>query len=333
MIGATVAAAVALLAAQQAHPLRKSDLIRLLSGSTFSQDEIAGMVRRTCLSFAPSGRDRADFTALGASVGVLREIDACARRTTATATASPRATRATLPGKALPKPSSPAAPLPAPRAPPTPSPAAPPPATPSPTHTGFVAGTSQHGIVGTKLALPLVFQALDEQGTAVRGQGVTFTARNARVDPAATVTDTGGRARVEVTLGTEARAAVVSATVGAFSKSVSITPAAGPPAELVVVCRGERVEDRLALPVDSPSVLAVTARDAYGNGVAITGGFRAATGDRHILRVRGVRADSAAASVTLDPAGPGSTALQLQWLGVRLNFTVTVAPGAARRGC
>jgi hypothetical protein len=330
VIGATVAATVALLAAQQAHPLRKSDLIRLLSGSTFSQDEIAGMVRRTCLSFAPSGRDRADFTALGASVGVLREIDVCARRNTATAAAL---ARAPLPGKALPKTSPAAAPLPATRSPTTPSPAAPPPATPAPTHTGFVAGSSQHGLVGTKLPLPLVFQALDEQGTPVRGQGVTFTARNARVEPAATVTDTGGRARVEVTLGTEARAAVVTATVGAFSKSVSITPAAGPPAELVVVCRGERAEDRLALPVDSPSVLAVTARDAYGNGLAITGGLRAATGDRHILRVRGVRADSAAASVTLDPAGPGSTALQLQWLGVRLNFTVTVAPGAARRGC
>jgi len=121
--------------------------------------------------------------------------------------------------------------------------------------------------------------------------------------------------------------------VGAFSKSVSFTPAAGPPAELVVLCRGERAEDRLAVPVDSPTVLAVTARDAYGNGLTIAGGLRAATGDRHILRVRGVRADSAAATVTLDPAGPGSTALQLQWLGVRLNFTVTVSPGAARRGC
>jgi len=192
---------------------------------------------------------------------------------------------------------------------------------------------SQHGIVGTKLSLPLVFQALDEQGAPVRGQAVSFAAHNARVDPAATVTDTGGRARVEVTLGTEARAAVVTATVGAFSKSVSFTPAPGPPAELVVVCRGERAEDRLALPADSPTVLAVTARDAYGNGLAVAGGLRAATGDRHILRVRGVRPDSDAATVTLDPAGPGSTALQLQWLGVRLNYTVTVAPGAARRGC
>ncbi len=99
------------------------------------------------------------------------------------------------------------------------------------------------------------------------------------------------------------------------------------------MCRGERAEERLALPADSPTVLAVTARDAYGNGLAVAGGLRAATGDRHILRVRGVRPDSAVATVTLDPAGPGSTALQLQWLGVRLNYTVTVAPGAARRGC
>jgi hypothetical protein len=317
VIGPFVAATVALLAAQQAHPLRKSDLIRLLSGSTFSQEEIAGMVRRTCLSFAPSGRDRADFTALGASAAVLKEIDTCARRDTTA-----------LPRKALPKTT-----LPAASSPVTPSPVTPKPATPSPNRTGFVAGMSQHGIVGTKLSLPLVFQALDEQGAPVRGQAVSFAAHNARVDPAATATDTGGRARVEVTLGTEARAAVVTATVGAFSKSVSFTPAPGPPAELVVVCRGERAEDRLALPADSPTVLAVTARDAYGNGVAVAGGLRAATGDRHILRVRGVRPDSAAATVTLDPAGPGSTALQLQWLGVRLNYTVTVAPGAARRGC
>lgn len=323
MIGPFVAVTMALLAVQQAHPLRKSDLIRLLSGSTFSQEEIGGMVRRTCLSFAPSDRDRADFTALGATATVLHEIDACTRR--AQATASPSKT---LPTTAVPKTTSPVTPLPV-----TPSPATPKPPTPAATRTGFVAGMSQHGIVGTKLSLPLVFQALDEQGAPVRGQAVTFAAHNARVDPAATVTDTGGRARVEVTIGTEARAAVVTATVGAFSKSVSFTPAAGPPAELVVVCRGEHAEDRLALPVDSPTVLAVTGRDAYGNNLTVAGGLRAATGDRHILRVRGVRADSGGATVTLDPAGPGSTALQLQWLGVRLNYTVTVAPGAARRGC
>src|SRR5260221_6946087 len=234
------------------------------------------MLRRTCLSCAPSGRDRADFTAVGASAAVLKEIDTCRRKATP------------LPAKTSPSPALPAAPSLV-----TPSPVTPQPATPSPTRTGFVAGMSQHGIVGTKLSLPLVFQALDEQGAPVRGQAVTFAAHNARVDPAATVTDTSGRARVEVTLGIEARAAVVTATVAAFSKSVSFTPAPGPPAELVVVCRGERAEDRLALPVDSPTVLAVTARDAYGNGVAVAGGLRAAPGDRHILRGRGGRPDSA----------------------------------------
>jgi len=332
VIAQVVVAALALLVSQQAHPLRKSDLIRLLSGSTFSQDEIAGMVRRTCLSFAPSGRDRADFASLGASAAILREIDACTRRDQARAAtpvpprrAPPAAARTSQPAPVVTR--APVAPAPGATVPVARPPSA------APGRTGFVAGMSQHGIVGTRLPLPLVFQALDEQGAPVRGQAVSFAARNARVEPVTTVTDTGGRARLEVTLGSEARAAVVTATVGAFSKSVSFTPAAGPPAELVVLCRGERAEDRLALPVDSPTVLAVSARDAYGNGVAVAAGLRAATGDRHILRVRGVRVDSAAATVTLDPAGPGSTALQVQWRSVRLNFTVTVAPGAARRGC
>ena len=319
-------AAVALVAALQGQPLRKSDLIRLLSGSTFSQDEIAAMVRRTCLSFTPSSRDRADFTSLGASPVVLREIDACTRRAQARAAAPPVVRRA-----------------PAPVAPPTvtPSPITRPAVTPpaavrvpaaAPSRTGFVGGTSQHGTVGTKLPLPLVFQALDEQGAPVRAQAVAFTARNARVEPAGAVTDSGGRARVEVTLGAEVRAAVVTATIGLVAKSVSFTPAPGPPAELVVLCRGERAEDRLALPVDSPTVLLVSARDAFGNAAAVAGGLRAAVGDRHILRVRDVRSDSGG-SVTLEPVGQGSTALQLQWSGVRVNFTATVAPGPARRGC
>src|SRR5438093_4517359 len=125
MIAQVVAATVTLLVSQQAHPLRKSDLIRLLSGSTFSQDEIAGMVRRTCLSFAPSGRDRADFTALGASAAVLKEIDTCGRKTTALPGAP-------LPRKALPTTSLPVTPHPAGPLPVTPPPATPIPATPHP---------------------------------------------------------------------------------------------------------------------------------------------------------------------------------------------------------
>src|SRR2546423_4177908 len=59
--------------------LRKTDLVRLLSGLTLAPDELAALIRRSCLSFTPTSRDRADFVALGAPPAVLREIDACAR--------------------------------------------------------------------------------------------------------------------------------------------------------------------------------------------------------------------------------------------------------------
>ncbi len=77
-------AALALLALAQPargqEPLRKTDLVRLLSGATLASDELAVLIRRNCLSFTPTGRDRADLAALGADSGVLREIDGCTHR-------------------------------------------------------------------------------------------------------------------------------------------------------------------------------------------------------------------------------------------------------------
>ena len=52
--------------AQTSEPLRKSDLIRLLSGGALSHREIADLIRRNCLSFTPTARDRTDLAALGA---------------------------------------------------------------------------------------------------------------------------------------------------------------------------------------------------------------------------------------------------------------------------
>jgi len=64
-------------------PLRKTDLVRLLSGLTLAPDELAALIHRRCLSFTPTSRDRADLVALGADPAVLREIDGCVRRATA----------------------------------------------------------------------------------------------------------------------------------------------------------------------------------------------------------------------------------------------------------
>ena len=52
--------------AQEAVPLHKGDLVRFLTGSTYSKPEIAAIVRRACLAFGPTTRDYQDFRGLGA---------------------------------------------------------------------------------------------------------------------------------------------------------------------------------------------------------------------------------------------------------------------------
>jgi hypothetical protein len=42
--------------AQSESALRKSDLVRYLTGTTYSKSEIAAIVRRNCLAFVPSAR-------------------------------------------------------------------------------------------------------------------------------------------------------------------------------------------------------------------------------------------------------------------------------------
>ena len=80
-----VGAARSAAAAQNTEPLRKTDLIRLLSGGTMSSAEIATLVQRNCLSFTPTARDRDNLTALGADSMLFARIDACNRRATAVA--------------------------------------------------------------------------------------------------------------------------------------------------------------------------------------------------------------------------------------------------------
>ena len=52
-------------------PLRKTDLVRLLSGVTLAPGELAALIHRSCLGFTPTSRDRADLVALGADRAVL----------------------------------------------------------------------------------------------------------------------------------------------------------------------------------------------------------------------------------------------------------------------
>ena len=296
-------------------PLRKSDLVRLLSGSVMSQEEMAQLVRRNCLSFTPTERDRADFQRLGAEAPVLAAVNACARRASRPAVTRPRVT--------APPPVAQSTPLPQP-----PPPRAPPPVHVSPDRSGFVAGGGQSGPAGQRLPRALVFEARDSAGKPLAGQTVTFTGINARIEPPSLATDVEGRVRVGVTLAERSGSAIVLAVAGDVEKQAAFRVTVGPVSQLVVACRASELSGRVVLRPDTVAELRVTARDAYGNGARLSG-LRAAVADARILRVQRIAEDSMAGTVVLRPDQAGTTSLAVIANGLRQYVTVTVPPRAA----
>ena len=69
--------------AQGTKPFLKTDVIRLLTAGGLSKRDIAVLVRRNCLAFRPTDRDRADLRAVGADSIVIAAVDECGRRQSA----------------------------------------------------------------------------------------------------------------------------------------------------------------------------------------------------------------------------------------------------------
>jgi hypothetical protein len=67
---------------QGGQPLRKADLVRLLATGSLTKPAIAALVRRNCVTFRPSARDRAELRTAGADDAVLGAIDQCLRART-----------------------------------------------------------------------------------------------------------------------------------------------------------------------------------------------------------------------------------------------------------
>lgn len=312
--------------AQGIAPLRKSDLVRLLSGSVMSQQEIAQLVRRNCLTFAPTERDRADLRRLGAEAPVLAAVDGCARRATRPTLASgptrPVATRPVV----TPPPPTPS-PTPSPT-PPSPAVRTPPAARVAADRSGFVAGGGQSGLAGGRLPRALVFEARDSAAAPLAGRLVAFTGINARIEPESLRTDAEGRARVGVTLGERVGSAIVLAVAGDVEKQAAFRVSVGAVAQLVVACGATELSGRIVLRPDTVAVLRVSARDSYGNPARLAG-LRAAVADARILRVQRIAEDSVAGSVALKPDQAGTTSLAVIANGLRQYVTVTVPPRAA----
>lgn len=298
---------IALLVVQGNAPLRKSDLVRLVSGSVMSAGEIAQLVRRNCLTFDPTERDRNDFRQLGAEPMVLAAIDECARRRSA-----PRA-------RPVPVPVTPVRSV---------APAAPPPRSASAEGSSFVSGGGQRGVAGSRVPRAVVFEVKDSSGAPLANRLVVFTGVNARSEPATAPTDALGQARVGVTLGERVGSATVIASVGAVEKQVAFHVAAGPAAQLVVTCGAATLAGRFAMRPDSLVLLRVVAQDGFANPTTLLG-LRAAIADARILRVLAVTQDSLTGQVSLKPDQPGTTSLAVIANGMRQYLTVTVPPKAA----
>ena len=110
LLAATALPAGAQNAGAGAAPLRKTDLIRLLTGSALTPAQVAAEVQQNCLAFTPTARDRANLVALGADSTVMARIDSCARARAAAVVRRPAA--AAPPVAAAPAPAPPAPPAP-----------------------------------------------------------------------------------------------------------------------------------------------------------------------------------------------------------------------------
>ena len=315
---------------QGTSPLRKAELVRLLATGALKQRDIAALVRRNCVTFRPSERDRAELRAAGADDEVLAAVDQCLRARLA---------------RAAPPPSRPPRPRPAP-APvvvvtqvpadtpaavrPEPPPPAPPPPRPviSERLTQFTRGTGLHGTVGATLGEPVVLEVRDTAGAPVAGQPVTFAATGeGTVQPGAVETDRWGAAQVHVTLGEHAGPVGISATVGTFTRTATVHADPGPASRLVVERDGAPVGGGVvAVRSRDTLVLRVVARDAYGNEAAL-GDFTATTSGSAIA-LRSAAATGSRAAVTLESQRTGRGELQIAASGLQARVALDVMPPA-----
>lgn len=126
-----------------------------------------------------------------------------------------------------------------------------------------VSGDLQTAIqVGAKLPLPLTVKVLDAKGKPVPRTTVTWTANTGALSATTSLTNAGGLASVEWTVGTNSGAQTATAKAGGKTAVFTEVVAAGPPAQIVL----SRDTVRL-LGIGDSFRLNARAADQYGNTV------------------------------------------------------------------
>src|SRR6266516_1098640 len=201
---------------------------------------------------------------------------------------------------------------------------------------GFVSGGGQRGVARTLLSEPLVFQAHSVSGRPIPGRVVVFRSRNAQVTRDSALTDSAGRARVEVTLGSQAGVAVVTASFDSVQTAETLHVDPGPAVELILERDGARVDGgRIIVERDVPFALTLKARDGYGNLIptvslsrTLQDVLRQYNARSQLLRFVGVESDSLTAAIRFKPVAAGTTSLTIS---AGLTATVAVEVVSPRR--
>ncbi|HEY6109031.1 MAG TPA: Ig-like domain-containing protein [Gemmatimonadales bacterium] len=197
--------------------------------------------------------------------------------------------------------------------------------------TQFIAGMGQRSNVHTTLRQPLLLEVRDTAGVPVGDYAVRFSAVNAALTNAETVTDSTGVARTTVTLGDRAGPVVITATVGRVSRTTNLYATAGPAQTLVVEQSGRPI-DSLVLATPVTATVRMVARDAWGNEAILLGQTATVSGTAAGLRnLRGVA--TAPGTLVLEPRRNGRATLEVSATGegrrlsARLPLQVTL-PGS-----
>jgi len=197
--------------------------------------------------------------------------------------------------------------------------------------TQFAQGMEQHGAAGSPLGGPLLFEVHDTSGAPVAGQSVAFAAAGGQVEPAVAPSDSSGVVRVRVTLGERAGPVVVSAKVGAITRTATLYADPGPARELALERDGAPLTGALTVRSRDTVVVRVVARDAYGNETALTNFMATITGQA--VRLKSAVATGSLGVVSLAPRRTGSGGLTIRASGLQAEVPVEVTlPGGALAG-
>jgi hypothetical protein len=196
--------------------------------------------------------------------------------------------------------------------------------------TDFVPITIASGFAGNGLGEPVAFEARTKQGRPAVGRTVTFRAVNASVEPATAITDSAGRARVEVTLGERVGPAAIIATVDSIEKRITVQVDPGPAVDLVLEHKGFRVNGRwVGVGLDTTFVVRMRMVDAYGNSTDVAGlarMLREMPFDARIpiVHVVSIQEEPTGVALTLKAIHPGRASVKLRAADITAAFLVEV---------